>query len=87
MKFEEFKIIFDRLLKNKQFHEELDQYPSTYSVLIADDSYVNDLALLNDFLLEKLLPEHFYCVMWFLWEWRPGYTITQDGREYVIMDK
>lgn len=84
MTFEEFKIIFNRLLVNKRYYEELDEYPSTYSTLIVDDAYVNDLALLNEFLLRRVFPNHYECVMWFLWEWRPGYSVKQDGLEYII---
>lgn len=84
MTFEEFKQIVLRLNANRIYYDGLNKYPSTYSTLIVSDEYVNDTAMVNNFLLQLLLPDHYNCLTWFLWDWKPGFSVIDNGIEYVI---
>ena len=79
-----FKEVVQRIAKNKELYNTLDNYPMTYSTLIVEDDYVNDSLMLNDFLLERLFPDHYDCLCWFLWDWIPGASVLLDGKEFVI---
>ena len=81
-----FKEVVHRLVENKKLYNTLDNYPMTYSTLIVEDDYVNDSLMLNDFLLEKLFPDHYECLSWFMWDWIPGASVLINGKEYIIND-
>ena len=82
--FELFKEVALRLVENKKWYRKLDNYPMTYSTLIVEDDYVNDTLMLNDFLLEKLFPDHYERLCWFIWDWIHGASVLVNGKEYVI---
>ena len=84
--FELFKEVVHRLVENKKLYNTLDNYPMTYSTLIVEDDYVNDTLMLNDFLLERLFPEHYDCLSWFMWDWIPGASVLVNEKEYIIND-
>lgn len=75
-----------RLNENRIYYDGLNKYPNNYSAFLFDDDYFNDTLMLNSYLLEKLLGSEYDCVSWFLWDWKPGYTVTHNKIEYVIMN-
>ena len=84
--FELFKEVVLRYKQNDLKYEEFQTYPQNYRICILEDEFVEDTLKLTDFLLEKLFPEHWDCLHWFIYAWRPGFSaiMGEDGKEYVI---
>lgn len=71
-----------------ELHEKREAYfntiPPDLREFVYDNQYANLLCMENDVLLEQVFGEHFEDVMWFLYEWKAGYTVGVDGTETVI---
>lgn len=85
--FEKFEKVVRLLYDSKIAYDKLvDEMPGAYSSIIIEDDYVGQLLHTNDRIIELMYPEHAECLGWFLWEWRPGYTIGVDGTDHIIAD-
>ena len=62
----------------------LDSYPSDYGELIVNDGYVNASMMFTERALEILLPDHYECLAWWMYEWKPGFIIRVDEKTYTI---
>ena len=71
--------------KLKRF-DYLDTLPTNISDFIIDDCYSNSLNTVIDTILATVMPiEHYDCLMWFLYDWKVGYSvIMDDGTKYII---
>lgn len=86
MKFETFKTIATYMYNSKKLMDDyLDKYPSDYQLLIIDNDYANTMYTQCDFLLKQLLDKFNYeCLMWFLHEWKLGFSIKENNIEYIL---
>lgn len=89
MEFKQFKRIATTLYNNKVKREKyLSKYPSNYREMIITEQYVESFIWESTFLFNEVFGEHYThhgeCLEWFLYEWKPGYSIVDDGVETVI---
>ena len=82
-----FENITRRFYENNLLYKKMsEQYPYTYSTLILEDEFVDDSLKFIDILINTLFPNHYECLMWFMYDWKPGYDAEVDGKIYVIND-
>lgn len=82
---EDFDRIVDNLKKSLILRESyLDSLPSNFSELIVDNPHTNQMSITNDMLVEELFSDMTDHVMWYLYEWKPGYSIEENGVTYII---
>lgn len=62
----------------------IDSIPSPINEAIFDNDYSNAQGLMIDMLSDAYFGKHAESVNWFLYEWKPGYTVSIDGKETVI---
>lgn len=75
------KLIELELAKNTY----IDSIPTDIRGVFFDNEYTNSMGRQYDLLLQTLFgPAMAEDVYWFLLEWKPGYTVSIDGKEYVI---
>ena len=91
MYIEDFRLIITKLVEGKKYREEyldtLNKVDSSLSSSIFENKYSDSLGNDNDFLIKELfgkeLIDH---VMWFLYEWHPGYKVCYNNVDYYIMN-
>lgn len=85
MKFKTFENLVTTLYNNKLVRDEkFNKFPPNYRIMILDEEYVESVLQENDLLLEHVFGSHYLCVCWFLFDWKPGYTLVDNGITYVI---
>lgn len=84
--FELFKEVVLRIEENNILYEKFKNYPQNYRTFVWDDEWVEDTINMLDFILKKMFPEHWDCLEWFMYDWKPGFSaiMGEDGKEYVI---
>lgn len=67
-----------RILSAKEAQDKyIDSIPSDIRDAIFDNTYSNEQGMLNDFLMKELFGDQLVEeVYWFLYDWKPGVTIT-----------
>ena len=53
---------------------------------IFDNFYVDSLLMENDLQIEEVFGEHASSILWFLYEWKPGFEIGQGDVVVKIQD-
>jgi len=69
---------------NKQSDIYIKNIPNAISSVIFDNGYVEPQNKIKDILMEVVFGEHCESIEWFLYEWRPGYSVSYDGYSTVI---
>lgn len=62
----------------------MNSIPSPINDAIFDNDYSNSQGLMIDMLTDEYFGKHAESVYWFLYEWKPGYTVSIDGKEKGI---
>jgi hypothetical protein len=79
------KVLEDNLECKKDNIEYIDSIPKDIASVFFDNVYVNNIATSLDNTLETLLGvELFDEYTWFVWDWKPGYTIEIQDHKYII---
>ena len=86
--FETFSEIFEALyyekIKQDDFFESL---PPNINTAFTDNDFVVSLMNERNILLKHLFSDEMnYDIDYFLYEWKDGYNIIQDDKEYVVHD-
>lgn len=83
--FEEFTNLVKYLAAmRKDAQAYLDLVPEDIAATIFDNNYANLQDRIIVKLLKTILKDYYEDVSWFLYDWRPGYTITVKDTTYVI---
>lgn len=64
----------------------LQTIPSEIRSPFYENPYTNNILMGHDTLLNFALGDLTDDVMWFLYDWRPGFSIKVDEKEYIIND-
>jgi hypothetical protein len=90
MYIEDFSDIVFRLKSDIDFRENylnrLRDVDSNLIDVIIDNKYVDSTLMQTDFLIDKVFGELTEHVFWYLYDWRPGFSIEHDGVNYIIED-
>ena len=79
--------LFKHLYTNMQKRDAyLDTIPPDLNSAFFDNTYVNLLDEDNSIMAHMIFGEHIESIMWFLYEWKPGYEVGCDGVTEKIMD-
>jgi hypothetical protein len=85
MKFETFENLVTQLYNNKLERDcQFNKFPINYKIMIFDDEYVESVLEENHLLMQHIFGDNYLCVRWFLYDWKPGYTLVDNGIECVI---
>ncbi len=88
MYIEDFAEIVSKLRSNHEVREDysdsISELDYCLSLYVIDNKYTNSVCMENDFLIQQLFGELTDHVCWFLYEWKPGYSIGDNGVDYVI---
>jgi hypothetical protein len=76
-----FKYIYEQTIKGEKF---IDSLPVSVRSAFFDNELQESTQLIADVLIRKYFDEHWESVEWFLYEWKPGYTVGIGGRETMI---
>lgn len=83
--FEEFSNLLKYLaIMRKDAQAYLDLIPEDIAQTIFDNNYANMQDRIIVKLLKTILKDYYEDVTWFLYDWKPGYTITVENTTYVI---
>lgn len=64
----------------------LNTIPTEIRESFYENPYVNSILMEHDTLLKFTLGDLCDDVFWFLYDWKPGFHITVDDRQYIIND-
>lgn len=79
------KLIQNIQIQKKIGNDWLDNINSEIRTVFFDNSYVESLHNQVQLLMKQTFKNIYEEVDWFLYDWRPGFTITnKDGKDYVI---
>lgn len=81
--------LIELVRKIKDLEKSGDKYlttlPGIFNMLLIDNEYSVSKDLIQAVLMRNIFADMYDDVTWFLYEWRPGFSITtQDGTEYII---
>lgn len=76
-----FKYIYEQMQIGEQF---TDSIPTCIRAAFFDNPLQESTQMICDILMCKYFDEHWESVEWFLYEWKPGYTVGIGGQDTVI---
>ncbi len=88
MKAQTLATVVNRLYELEQERDKyLESLPADIRDSFFDNEYTNIMGMQYDIVLQALFgPVMVEDVYWFLLEWKPGYSVTVDGKEYTIQN-
>ena len=79
------KLVEDNLSYKENNIKYIESIPKDIASAFIDNEYVNNIATSLDNTLEILLGvDLFDEYAWFVWDWKPGYTIEIQDHKYII---
>lgn len=86
MKFSKFKEVVTQIRNIEDAKDRyMDSIPTDIRDAFFDNEYTNNQGLMFDVVFNALFGETLTeDVFWFLYEWKPGYSVTVEDREYKI---
>jgi hypothetical protein len=77
--------VFRKLVKlHNDINQYLDRVPSDIVQSIFDNEYSNNQGHMVDLLIDEYFGEHAESVLWFMYEWKPGFAVGYDGNAQKI---
>ena len=71
-------------LERRAFKNTLAAMSRDDAAYACENKYVVSLEKSEHVLLRAIFKDLYQSVNWILWEWRPGFSLTVNGRAYVI---
>lgn len=85
---------FDKIIKSiktlqlkKDDHlSRMDKVDSNLCLFVCENVYNDTQEKLIDVLMSAVFGKLMEHVYWYLWDWKPGFSVEHDGIKYVIMN-
>lgn len=79
------KLVEDNLSYKENNIKYIESIPKDIASAFFDNEYVNNIAITAENTLVTLLGSNLYDeYTWFVWDWKPGYTIEIQDHKYII---
>ena len=77
--------VFKKLVAlNKKQNDYIDRVPSDISAVVFDNEYINIQGQMMDLLIQNYFGDQADSIYWFLYDWKPGYSVEVDGQQTMI---
>jgi hypothetical protein len=76
-----FRFIYEQMQKGDEF---INSVPRSIRDAFFDNPLQESTQLIADILIRKYFDEHWESIEWFIYEWKPGYSVGVSGQETVI---
>ena len=76
-----FHELYESKLKEEAY---IDSIPSDISTAFVDNEYANSISVTNEKLIKYIFGDSFDSILWFLYEWKPGYKVGSNGKITTI---